>query len=237
MILLCVSILWVGGGGRVPERMVSGVRCLGRPGLPADRHVPSPFPHIDSNGLVNGSAATPADDMSPNRYSDHAPFSPNCKTGQCAGMAPGAPDPCKGSCRRKMNQCNSSQFAVRALLDPECEPGLSLSLSPSLSLSLPPSPLCPSLWLPLAPLLSPLLSAVPALVVTVVTLALTTRCWCARIRSSDETRALSPGPPDLQRQRQLRRPHRLVSVCTVEGPRPCPGLRLVWNGWWNPAPR
>ena len=49
-----------------------------------------------------------------------APSPEGCKAGTCSGMAVDAPDECLGTCRRKMNQCNSSVFAERpAICDPE----------------------------------------------------------------------------------------------------------------------
>ena len=44
-----------------------------------------------------------------------------CGTGMCAGMAVEAPDECLGSCRRKMNQCNSTAFADKPAI---CDPAL-----------------------------------------------------------------------------------------------------------------
>jgi len=115
---------WFSNGCSIGCDTCDGVTRGPMPGLgtptPGD---PLPFSECwYSNGIVNGSAATPAaDDSSPNRYSDHAHDSPNCKTGQCAGMTPGGSDPCKGNCRRKMNQCNSNKFATKPAL---CHPDL-----------------------------------------------------------------------------------------------------------------
>ena len=47
------------------------------------------------------------------------PGHPSCHAGTCSPMAVHAPDECLGSCRRKMNQCNTSEFAERpAICDP-----------------------------------------------------------------------------------------------------------------------
>jgi hypothetical protein len=50
-----------------------------------------------------------------------APHGGDCHAGTCSGMAVDAPDECLGSCRRKMNQCNSTAFAERPAI---CDPAL-----------------------------------------------------------------------------------------------------------------
>lgn len=51
---------------------------------------------------------------------DKPPEGP-CGSGMCGGMAVDAPDECLETCRRKMNQCNSTQFADKPAV---CEPEL-----------------------------------------------------------------------------------------------------------------
>ena len=49
------------------------------------------------------------------------PPAPDCNKGFCETMAVHSDDPCKGTCRRKMNQCNNKKFAERPAI---CEPEL-----------------------------------------------------------------------------------------------------------------